>query len=140
MWNGQSFSGSKIALIVDNMLVAYRRDNKPNIPFPDMWDLPGGGREGTESPTECAIREVHEEFGIEILPSLVRWEKPYPGRFTGSSPSYFLVASVTQQHLENIKFGSEGQCWRTMSIVEFLGHPLAISFLKMRLQEFLSAD
>ncbi|MCO6425117.1 hypothetical protein GOB91_08335 [Sinorhizobium meliloti] len=45
MWNGPAFTGSKIALIVGGGLITYKRDQKPDIPFPGMWDLPGGGRE-----------------------------------------------------------------------------------------------
>jgi 8-oxo-dGTP diphosphatase len=130
MWSGQSFSGSKIALILDDAIVAYKRDEKPDIPFPGMWDLPGGGREGIESPVDCAIREVHEEFGVELLPSHIRWEKGYAGRNLDSLPTYFLVAPITPEHLKTVVFGSEGQCWRVMPIIEFLGHPTVISFLE----------
>ncbi|WP_146792622.1 NUDIX hydrolase [Agrococcus baldri] len=32
----------------------------------DRWMLPGGKPEGGESAAECAVREVHEELGVEI--------------------------------------------------------------------------
>lgn len=40
-------------------LWAKRRDS-------DIWNLPGGGREGMEAPWETAIRETHEETGLQI--------------------------------------------------------------------------
>ena len=40
------FSGAKIVLKCEDRLLTYLRDDKPGIPFPGIWDLPGGGREG----------------------------------------------------------------------------------------------
>jgi hypothetical protein len=57
-WDGTGFGGTKIALLCGDHAVVYLRDDKPGIPFPGMWDLPGGGREGNEGPIECGIREV----------------------------------------------------------------------------------
>ncbi|RVE89918.1 hypothetical protein CN172_30815 [Sinorhizobium meliloti] len=68
MWNGPAFTGSKIALIVGGGLITYKRDQKPDIPFPGMWDLPGGGREGDESPAECAIRRSARNSESPLLP------------------------------------------------------------------------
>lgn len=39
------------------------RDNIPNIPYPNYWDLIGGGLEKDESPLECIKRECLEEIG-----------------------------------------------------------------------------
>jgi 8-oxo-dGTP diphosphatase len=35
-------------------------------PFKDMWDIPGGFLQEWEHPTECALREVREETGLEV--------------------------------------------------------------------------
>lgn len=78
MWKGTPFMGAKIVLLSGDQLLAYKRDNKPDIPFPGMWDLPGGGREGDESPAECALREVEEEFALRIDPGRIVWEREYP--------------------------------------------------------------
>ncbi|MEJ6594440.1 hypothetical protein [Parasphingorhabdus sp.] len=56
------FHGAKVALFIDDHILVYRRDNNPDIPFPDMLDLLGGGRENGER----AAREAFEEFGIRI--------------------------------------------------------------------------
>ncbi|MCU0492293.1 MAG: NUDIX domain-containing protein, partial [Chloroflexaceae bacterium] len=42
------------------------RDDKPGIPFPNCWDVPGGGVEGEETPLACITREMHEEIGLEL--------------------------------------------------------------------------
>lgn len=48
----------------DGKLLIYLRDDKPNIPFPNYWDLFGGHIEDGESPEVALIREVQEELGI----------------------------------------------------------------------------
>ena len=40
-----TFQGVKVALINNGKVLTILRDNKPNIPYPNMWDLAGGGRE-----------------------------------------------------------------------------------------------
>ncbi|MCA8348969.1 NUDIX hydrolase [Burkholderia cepacia] len=72
------FSGSKIALFKDRDILVYRRDDKPDIPFPGLWDLPGGGRESNETPEACVLRELHEEFGLTIPGSRIGWSRVYP--------------------------------------------------------------
>jgi 8-oxo-dGTP diphosphatase len=43
------------------------RDNKPGIPYPNTWDLPGGHLEGSEAPRECISREMGEELpGLDL--------------------------------------------------------------------------
>jgi len=43
------------------------RDNKPEIPYPNTWDLPGGQMEGSELPSECIRRETDEELpGLDL--------------------------------------------------------------------------
>ena len=57
--------------------------------------LPGGGQEGSETPTETALREAHEEVGLES--SLVRpfaWLSPIVTFASGSS-IWPIVGSLT---------------------------------------------
>lgn len=42
------------------------RDDDPGIPYPNMWDLPGGHVEDGETPRECICREMKEEMGLEL--------------------------------------------------------------------------
>lgn len=62
-----------MALLCDGSILTYLRDDKVGIPFPGFWDLPGGGREGSESPVECALRELEEEFALRLPAGRIEW-------------------------------------------------------------------
>ena len=47
-------------------LLIYLRDDKPEIPFPNHWDLFGGHLEDGESPEQALVREVKEELGVTL--------------------------------------------------------------------------
>ena len=47
-------------------LLIYLRDNKPEIPFPNHWDLFGGHVEEGEAPEEALVRELKEELGVDL--------------------------------------------------------------------------
>jgi len=57
------------AIILENdkgEFLLYLRDNKPDIPFPDYWDLIGGHVEEGETPEQALVREVKEELDIDL--------------------------------------------------------------------------
>src|SRR3989338_10801738 len=72
------FIGVKIALFCKDKLLVYLRDNKENLQYANMWDFPGGGRENNESPLECIIREVAEEFSIILKSYAILYSREYP--------------------------------------------------------------
>ncbi|MEZ1441404.1 NUDIX domain-containing protein, partial [Pseudomonas shirazica] len=81
---------------------------KPGIPFPGYWDFPGGGREGRETPAECALRELEDEFSIRLEEPRIDWQRQDPST-SGSAPfAYFLVARLEDREFEAIRFGDEG--------------------------------
>lgn len=128
------FDGAKLALYLGDKLAVILRDDTPGLPFADHWDLPGGGREGNETPLDCALRECREELGIAVPRDTVVWQ----GRFTeGSQVKWFFVARLAADAAAQIALGDEGQCWRLMTQDEFLDHPRAVPAFQDRLRVYL---
>lgn len=128
------FWGAKLALFIGTDLLVYLRDDKPSIPFPNMWDFPGGGREGQETPFETAQRETKEEFSLDITKEDVCFSKEYPS-WRETRVDWFLIAKRPKEDRDLIVFGDEGQKWQLMPLDEYLNHPNGISHLKSRLKE-----
>lgn len=131
------FSGAKIALLCDGQVLTILRDDKPDIPFPDMWDLAGGGREGDETPFECTQREVFEELGISISSDSVIWCKAYQGVINPQKTSIFMVGQISQEQINQIIFGDEGQGWKMMPLSDWLKDETVMPQLRERLGEYV---
>ena len=71
------FTGCKIALICEGQILTILRDDKEGIPWPNLWELPGGGREEDETPFECVAREVYEELNIQLSKDDIVWSRLY---------------------------------------------------------------
>lgn len=136
--NTDKFRGAKLALIRDDKLLIYRRDQKADIPFPGLLDMPGGGREGKESAEKCVLRELQEEFGIDLSEDRLTYRRKYANS-DGVTSSYFFVSSILELELNNISFGTEGEYWALMGIREYLEHPDGIPLLQTRLKDYLSS-
>ena len=131
------FTGCKIALFCEDRILTILRDDKSNIPYPNTWELPGGGREGDESPFECAAREVYEELGIHLTEDCLLWSKVYPSMLFEGKESVFLVGKLTQEQFDKIVFGDEGQGYRLMSIEEFLSSDKVVPQLQDRVRDYI---
>lgn len=131
------FTGCKIALFCGDKLLTILRDDKDNIPWPNMWELLGGGREGDESPFECAAREVYEELRIHLNEDCLLWSKVYPSMLFEGKESVFLVGKLAQEQFDKIVFGDEGQGYKLMGIDEFLSSDKVVPQLQDRVRDYL---
>ena len=131
----KGFYGDKLALIVANKLAVILRGNKPNIPSSNHWDMPGGGREGCETPLECVLRETYEELNIHVDPAAVVWGKRFPYLEVGR---WFFVAYVNEVVAHTIRLGDEGQTCGLRSSEEYAGLPNNIVRFSDRLKMYLS--
>jgi 8-oxo-dGTP diphosphatase len=131
-----NFDGAKLALVRGDDLIVILRDNIPTIPWPGHWDFPGGGREGDETPLDCALRELREELSLVLPPDAICWEIAQPNA-TGKT-TWFFVARVDDLDLSLLQLGNEGQEWRLMGINQYLDHELTIPSLRTRLLQWIS--
>ncbi len=134
----EEFTGCKLAYIFNGQLLVYKRDDFPHIPFAGMWDFPGGGREGNETPEQCVLRELNEEFGIVLDETRLIFKQKVANHLN-TGDAFFFVAKGQLAEIKAIVFGSEGQFWQLMGIDEFLANPLAANLLKSRLLIFLKS-
>lgn len=59
--------GCSIVFLNDKMqILLFLRDDIPGLPYPNMWDIPGGHVEKDETPEQCIVREMKEEMGLDI--------------------------------------------------------------------------
>jgi 8-oxo-dGTP diphosphatase len=126
------FVGCKAALFCGDALLTYLRDDKPGLPWAAKWDLPGGGREGGETPEACLLREVHEEFGLILAADRLLWRRRWPSMLDASRSSYFFAGRITATEIAAIRFGEEGQYWQMMRVADYLAHPHGIPELQRR--------
>ena len=126
------FDGTKVAIIRKDQILTLLRDDREDIPWPNQWDLPGGGRENNEDPIETAKRELQEEFGL-ILPEGRIVYHYQSTREAGGVIHFFLILwdSLTD---DMICFGTEGQAWQFMNIIEFLDRHDVVPHHQMRLR------
>jgi len=128
------FVGAKAALFCGDSLLTYLRDDHPGLPWAGWWDLPGGGRNGDESPETCLLREVAEEFGLILPANRLTFRCVLPSVSDADRPAVFFAAEITAQDVAAIRFGDEGQRWEMMPIPGFLTHPRAIPAMKQRVE------
>ena len=134
MGDEAAFAGAKLALFLGEDLAVILRDEKPGLPFAGYWDLPGGGREGAETPLECALRECHEELGLTVPSASVTWRRAF--REEGQI-KWFFAAHLPAEAAGRVVFGDEGQSWDLMDVDTFLSHPKAVPQFQQRLRSYL---
>ncbi len=126
------FVGAKAALVCGATILTYLRDDHEGLPWRNRWDLPGGGREGQETPEDCLLREICEEFGLTLPPDRLIWRRVWPSMMDATRPSVFFAGRITPDEIAAICFGTEGQYWQMMPVSVFLAHPQAVPELQRR--------
>ena len=62
------WKGAKLVLTCEGSLLVLRRDDIPTINWPGCWDLPGGAREGDETPDGPAWMTVWTQQDRVVTP------------------------------------------------------------------------
>jgi 8-oxo-dGTP diphosphatase len=134
-YDGTPFGGAKLALYLGTRLAVILRDDRPGLIFAGHWDLPGGGREGEETPRDCALRECREELGLSVPETAIVWGRAFQ---EGGDIKWFFVAQLPETAISTVVFGDEGQRWQLMAQGEFLAHPKAVPAFQDRLNIWLT--
>lgn len=119
-------TGAKAFVIYNKKLLLILRDNKPDIPSPNKWSLPGGAIEKNETILETIKRELQEE--INIIPKNIIYlgEQNYKD----GSKVFRYSAKLTKNEFQNIKLGDEGQKLEFFSLDEIRQLDLAGYFME----------
>ena len=103
-------------IIIQNLngdFLVYLRDNDPNIPFPNHWDLIGGHCERRETPLDTLKREVMEEIEQDVTTfrHLTFWKKYVCVEGDVSPNVKYIFHGVIDKPIEEIPL-NEGQYLR----------------------------
>ena len=134
-----NFHGCKVALFLGDKLVTILRDDRADIPYPNLWDFPGGGREAGERPEDTVARETHEEIGLHLPADAFQWRRRYPSSTHPNRFHWFFVATLPASRADQIVFGDEGQSWKLVTATEFLAMPNTVPMLPPRLTDWITA-
>ncbi|ETX27099.1 NUDIX domain-containing protein [Roseivivax isoporae] len=102
------FGGAKVLVFMGERLLVIRRDLRDDIPWPGALDLPGGGREGDESPERCALRETEEEVGLVLSEADLSWRALH---LSATLRSWFFAARLPPERVRDVRLGDEGTEW-----------------------------
>lgn len=136
-FNSVDFNGAKGIVFLEGKMLVYRRDDKTSYE-PLRIDLPGGAREGNESPFATFKREVKEEFGLNINQEDIEFSCTIPSVMTPEKKSFFIVAQARGAKPEDVVFGNEGLEWFLVTPEEFMNHPDGIKRQQERIKQYLS--
>ena len=141
MWNASTAFGrlrkkrrgaSILFINSDNCVLMFLRDNKPGLPYPNMWDLLGGNVKSDESPWKCIEREMKEEIEYQLIePSLFDvYDMDDRIEFTFWKREEFDIKNVKLHEGQKLQWFSENDI-RNMSDTE-----IAFGFRRVMLEFF----
>ena len=129
--------GAKAILFFRSAIVTILRDKDPAIPFPNCWDLPGGGLDPDEDAVSAVTREIEEEIGLIYPRSAFVWQRTYTS--PAGMVSQFFAGPITAAQIGAIRLGDEGQRWCMMAGREFVGRSDVVPHFRSRVAECLDA-
>lgn len=118
-----------ILLNSNNEVLLLLRDNKFDIPFPNMWDIPGGKVEENENPEFTVRREMQEELGILDLGDIDLFKI-----ITSEKITDYIFWKRIDLNLKKIDL-NEGQALEYFDLIKIQETELAFNYNKV-LKEF----
>lgn len=130
------FTGVKGLVFVGDQILVYRRDTKTKN-FPLKIDLPGGGKEESETPFETFQREIKEEFGLVISKGDVVYSRKYPSILDINKVAFFMAVKSDSLKKDDVIFGDEGLEFFYLTPEEYILVGDSIPQLQVRVRDFL---
>ena len=131
-----NFHGVNVAVLVNDKILLQHRDKKVGLFNSNKWAFPGGAREGNETDIECGIREIKEEFGINLNEQDLIWKHNFPSQKDSTQSGVFLVFKPNNFDVNEIQF-KEGQAWEIINEEEFFNKKDLIPIAKYWYRTFL---
>ena len=113
--------GVKALVVYDKKMLLILRDNIPMIPYPNTWNLPGGGVEDGEGADEALRRELMEE--ISVIPKHI--ERMGFEQYPDDKAVIRYLIRIDKDEKKRLKLGDEGQEMQFFSIDETIALPLS---------------
>jgi 8-oxo-dGTP diphosphatase len=126
-----------VAVIIHNHKVLLTK-RKADVPYPLLWEFPGGKVEPGEDPRDCIVREIREELAIDVTVSGIYdvvYHK-YPERAV-----LVLAYRCRWQSGEIIDLDVMEHCWtRPCELMRFQLLPADLPLAEKICGEFADAD
>jgi 8-oxo-dGTP diphosphatase len=108
--------GTSIIFVNDKrQILLLLRDNIPSIPYPNMWDVPGGHVEKNETPEECIVREMKEEMDLTLdgfkLFSIIEFDDRI--EYTFWTSANFVAEEIELREGQKLKWFTKKEAKRT---------------------------
>jgi 8-oxo-dGTP diphosphatase len=131
--------GSAVVLIdPEGRVLLQQRDDDRGPAGYGRWAIPGGGREGDESPRQTALREFEEETGVRLerlrfYATVTR--ETNPDLFVDRLDVFFADDEVPRERIE-VNEGLDFQYWGPAEVEGLLMNPAT----RRMLSDFLASD
>jgi 8-oxo-dGTP diphosphatase len=108
--------GASIVFLNDREeVLLFLRDNDPKIPYPNMWDVPGGHVEDGETPEACIVREMKEEMDLDLRSFELFSEREFSDRieYTYWAKAHFAIDEIDLREGQRLQWFTRSQVRRT---------------------------
>ena len=108
--------GTSIIFVNDQkQILLFLRDDKPGLPYRNMWDIPGGHVEDGETPEQCIVREMKEEMDLTLkqfeLFSVMEFDDRI--EYTFWTKVNFDIEKITLHEGQQLKWFTESEAKNT---------------------------